>query len=268
MTRHDLLIRFRPPNFPELFEGTPEKFQLIDPSILSLHCNTCAGKSYSDTQTIDGVSVEVALDWNTDKGAYLLRYQGTKFVSLNDDECCEVIHDYQLTHINDCNEAHANVINWDVLNGYYCNDPKSTDTTCAPECQESIDMLESVCNPAGGPIGNYTTVSDIGDATTIQKTYSWVDMAVAELLGPSSCNYTSSLSSAGTLGSPVMVVAAAASFSRLLRFFYDSRTSSGKLALTPREQNPPSNQNDTQFPLSSLKKAKFRHGTAGLSNME
>jgi hypothetical protein len=62
------------------------------------------------------VSVEVALDWNTDKGAYLQSYQATKFVLLKDDECCEVIHDYQLTHINDCNEAHANV-NWDVQKG-------------------------------------------------------------------------------------------------------------------------------------------------------
>ena len=38
--------------------------------------------------------------------------------------------------------------------------PKSTDTICAPECQESIDKLESVCNPTGGPIGTYTTTAD------------------------------------------------------------------------------------------------------------
>jgi len=66
-----------------------------------------------------------------------------------------------------------------------------------------------VCNPAGGPIGSYTTTADDG-VTTIQKTYSRVDMAEANILGPDSCTYTTSLSSAGTLRSPVVAVAAAA----------------------------------------------------------
>jgi hypothetical protein len=35
---------------------------------------------------------------------------------------------------------------------------------------------------------------------------------------------------------------------------------------TPKKR--PSTRNKTQFPLSSLKNAKFRHGTAGLSNVE
>jgi len=169
---------------------------------------SCAGKKYSDTQTINGASVEVALDWNTDKGAYLQSYQSTKNLFGDNDACCEVIHDYQLIHINDCNEAHDNIV-WDVVFGYYCKSPKSTDTICAPECQESIDKLESVCNPAGGPIGTYTTTAD-DSTTTIQATYSWADMAAVGILGPDSCTYTTSLSSsAGTLSSPIAALAAA-----------------------------------------------------------
>ena len=175
---------------------------------------SCAGKKYSDTQEVDGVDVEVALDWNTDKATYLHSYQATKNLFGDDDECCEVIHDYQLTHINDCNEAYNNV-NWDVFFGYYCNEPKSTDSVCAPECQESIDKLESVCNPAGGPIGTYTTTAD-DDVTTIQETYSWANMAATGILGPDSCTYTTSLSSAGTLRSPVVAVAAAIAVAALL----------------------------------------------------
>ena len=126
----------------------------------------------------------------------------------DNDACCEVIHDYQLIHINDCNEAHDNIV-WDVVFGYYCKSPKSTDTICAPECQESIDKLESVCNPAGGPIGTYTTTAD-DSTTTIQATYSWADMAAVGILGPDSCTYTTSLSSsAGTLSSPIAALAAA-----------------------------------------------------------
>ena len=168
--------------------------------------SSCAGKKYSDTQTIDGVSVEVALDWNTDKGAYLQSYQGIKNLFGDDDECCEVIHDYQLTHINDCDEAYNNII-WDLMFGYYCDKPKSTDTICAPECQESIDKLESVCNPTGGPIGTLTTTAD-DDVTTIQETYSWVHMAVADFFGPDSCTYKTSLSSANT-AAPAMVIISA-----------------------------------------------------------
>ena len=67
-----------------------------------------------------------------------------------------------------------------------------------------------MCNPAAGPIGTYTTTADDG-VTTIQETYSWVNMAATRLLGPDSCTYTTSLSSSGTLRSPVVAVAAAAS---------------------------------------------------------
>ena len=66
---------------------------------------SCVGKKYSNTQKVDGVDVEVALDWNTDKATYLNGYQGMKNLFGDDDECCEVIHDYQLTHINDYDEA-------------------------------------------------------------------------------------------------------------------------------------------------------------------
>jgi len=162
---------------------------------------SCKGKKYTDSQIVDGKDVEVALDWNTDKGAYLLNYQSIKNLFGVNDECCEVIHDYQLTHINDCNEAYKNVV-WDVTFGYYCKEPKSTGSICAPECQQSIDKLESVCNPAGGPIGTYTSTAD-DDVTTNQEPYSWVDMEVVKILGPDSCTYKTSLSSAGTLRSPV-----------------------------------------------------------------
>jgi len=56
----------------------------------------------------------------------------------------------------------------------------------------------------------YTTAADDG-VTTIQEPYSWANMAAVELLGPDSCTYKTSLSSAGTLRSSVVAVAAAAS---------------------------------------------------------
>ena len=46
---------------------------------------SCAGKKYSDTQEVDGVDVEVALDWNTDKATYLHDYQITKNLFGDDD---------------------------------------------------------------------------------------------------------------------------------------------------------------------------------------
>lgn len=67
-----------------------------------------------------------------------------------------------------------------------------------------------MCNLAAGPIGTYTTTADDG-VTTIQETYSWANMAATRILGPDSFTYTTSLSSAGTLRSPVVAVAAAAS---------------------------------------------------------
>ena len=39
---------------------------------------SCVGKKYSNTQKVDGVDVEVALDWNTDKATYLQIYQHGK----------------------------------------------------------------------------------------------------------------------------------------------------------------------------------------------
>lgn len=152
----------------------------------------CAGQKYTHEKEIDGKDVEVALDWNTDKGAYLNDYQVRKDLFGKDGACHKVIHDYQLKHINDCNEARSNVV-WDITFGWFCKE-KSSATTCAPECQESINKLESVCNPAGGPIGKYTTTAD-DDITTIEKTYEWSDMAAAEILGPDSCKYTTSLES-------------------------------------------------------------------------
>ena len=53
---------------------------------------SCKGKKYTDSQIVDGKDVEVALDWNTDKGAYLLNYQSIKNLFGVNDECCEVIH--------------------------------------------------------------------------------------------------------------------------------------------------------------------------------
>ena len=70
----------------------------------------------------------------------------------SDDACNEVIHYYQLKHINDCNEARSNATA-DVVLGYYCESPQSDANTCHVKCQETIDKLESVCNPAGGPLG-------------------------------------------------------------------------------------------------------------------
>ena len=81
--------------------------------------------AYDDTR--DGEDVEVALDWNTDKAHWLSRYEAAKNQGLagNPDQCMEVIHDYQLEHINDCNEAYYNAA-YDIVYGYYCKEPQST----------------------------------------------------------------------------------------------------------------------------------------------
>ena len=52
MTGHDLLIRFRPPNFLELFEGTPEEYHFINPSILSSHYTYAANNNDNINATI------------------------------------------------------------------------------------------------------------------------------------------------------------------------------------------------------------------------
>lgn len=158
--------------------------------------NFCAGQKYSHKKDIDGKSVEVALDWDTDKASYLIEYQSKKNVLGREDVCLEVIHDYQIKHINDCDEAHHNAA-LDVTLGYFCG-VKSSATTCAPECQESIDKMESVCNPKAGPTGQYLTTAD-DDVTTVNSTYSVADMAAFELLGPAGCKYVTSLSGAASV---------------------------------------------------------------------
>lgn len=159
--------------------------------------SSCAGQKYTHVKQVDGKDTEVALDWNTDKAEYLFDYQMNKEIFGEDGACHEIIHDYQLKHINDCNEAHTNILH-DITIGWYCRE-KSTATTCAPECQESIDKLESVCNPAGGPIGKYTTTAD-DLTTTIEQTYSSTDMAAIQFFGPDSCKYTTSISGAASAG--------------------------------------------------------------------
>ena len=164
--------------------------------------SSCAGKKYTHEKTIDGKDVEVALDWNTDKAAYLNLYQHRKDLLGKDGACHKVIHDYQLEHINDCDEAYQNAV-WDVTHGWYCKD-KSSAITCAPECQQSIDKLESVCNPAGGPLGTYKITAD-DQITTIDKTYNWESMAAIYILGPDGCRYTTSTSGATTAGFSVVL---------------------------------------------------------------
>ena len=91
----------------------------------------CAGKKYTLKETQNGKDVELALDWNTDKARYLILFQTSVNLgnSGSDDACNEVIHDYQLKHINDCKEARDNAA-IDVFRGYYCKSPQSDANTC------------------------------------------------------------------------------------------------------------------------------------------
>ena len=170
----------------------------------------CAGKKYTLKETQNGKDVELALDWNTDKARYLILFQTSVNLgnSGSDDACNEVIHDYQLKHINDCKEARDNAA-IDVFRGYYCKSPQSDANTCHVNCQEMIDKLESVCNPAGGPLGKYYQEEDQDTATTAddvftEKTYSSEVMVALNTLGPKACSYKStapSVSSANSFGS-------------------------------------------------------------------
>lgn len=162
---------------------------------------TCAGKYFTHSDTVDGVSVDVAKPWDTDKSLFLIMFQMTKHI-WGDDACNEVIHDYQLSEINDCQEAFTNAA-VDVVMGYYCGEEKSTTTTCAPECQETINKLESVCNPSGGPLGTITVDNENDVSETV--TYSSETMAGVALIGPASCTYESTAPSSGaaSLRSPL-----------------------------------------------------------------
>ena len=170
----------------------------------------CAGKKYTLTEPQNGKDVELALDWNTDKARYLILFQKAVNFGLSgsDDACNEVIHDYQLKHINDCQEARDNA-RADVVLGYYCKSPQSDANTCHVNCQEMIDKLESVCNPAGGPLGKYYQEEDQNTATTAddvftEKTYSSELMGALNILCPKACSYKStapSVSSANSFGS-------------------------------------------------------------------
>ena len=170
----------------------------------------CAGKKYTLKETQNGKDVELALDWNTDKARYLILFQKAVNFGLSgsDDACNEVIHYYQLKHINDCQEARDNA-RAEVVLGYYCKSPQSDANTCHVNCQEMIDKLESVCNPAGGPLGKYYQEEDQDTATTAddvftEKTYSSEVMVALNTLGPKACSYKStapSVSSANSFGS-------------------------------------------------------------------
>ena len=150
--------------------------------------NDCAGKKFTFEDTRDGEDVELALDWDTDKAYWLSVYEVAKNEGTNfgvADECMEVIHDYQLEHINDCHEAYVNAA-YDLVHGHYCKDPQSTSTTCHELCQETIDKLESVCNPVQGPVGQFYTEDD---GTYTANTYDYFDMFAMSSLGPDSCSY-------------------------------------------------------------------------------
>jgi len=168
----------------------------------------CAGKKYSYTDTRNGEMVEVALDWDTDKARWLVLYQATINMGFGtNDACNEVIHDYQLEHINDCNEAYYNMA-VDLMFGYYCTSPKSDASTCHENCQESIDKVEAVCNPEGGPLGtiyldNDQGTMDTSDDVYTELTYGSGAMLDASTKGPSACTYksTAPASSASSLRS-------------------------------------------------------------------
>ena len=158
----------------------------------------CAGKKYTYDETRNGEDVELALDWNTDKARYLVLYQTAINLGLSgsDDACNEVIHDYQLEHINDCNEAYYNAA-VDLGYGYYCESPRSDSSTCHVNCQESIDKLEAVCNPTEGPLGKFYLDEDQDTATEaddvfMEYTYSSNSMQGMSALGPDGCSYTTS----------------------------------------------------------------------------
>jgi hypothetical protein len=146
----------------------------------------CAGKKFTHEETQNGVDLDLALDWDTDKARWLILYQTGINIGVvgTNDACNEVIHDYQLAHINDCNEAFHNAA-VDVAHGYYCKEPMSSSTTCHENCQETINKLDSVCNPAGGGLGNYSTDLDGVFTTT---TYNIYVMSAIQSLGPDSCS--------------------------------------------------------------------------------
>lgn len=174
----------------------------------------CAGKYFTDTDEINGVDVDVAKPWDTEKAHFLISFQMMKHLSGND-ACNEVIHDYQLSEINDCQEAYTNAA-LDIVLGYYCGATKSTADTCAPECQETINKVESMCNPAGGPLGNWTQDDENDVSETV--TYSSETMKAFQLLGPASCTYESTAPSSGaaSLHSPLALALTVFSASLLL----------------------------------------------------
>ena len=65
-----------------------------------------------------------------------------KHLSGND-ACNEVIHDYQLSEINDCHEAYTNAA-LDIVLGYYCGATKSTADTCAPGARRPSTMYHNI----------------------------------------------------------------------------------------------------------------------------
>ena len=147
----------------------------------------CAGKTFTYNETQNGVDLEIALDWDTDRARWLILYQTGINIGVffgTNDACNEVIHDYQLAHINDCNEAFHNAAT-DVAHGYYCKEPMSSHTTCHENCQETINKLDSVCNPVGGMLGNYSTDLEGVFKTT---TYNFYVMSAIQSLGPDSCS--------------------------------------------------------------------------------
>lgn len=144
----------------------------------------CTDKTF-ELSSISNNYITQTYEWNANKTQVLLELQRQKNWYGDNGACNKVIHDFQMKHITSCEGAIANAMT-DVYYGYFC-DEMTSDTVCAPECQESIDKLESVCNPSTGTLQSHSYDYDYDYDNT--KLYSEEDMMNLAMSGPKSCKY-------------------------------------------------------------------------------
>ena len=85
------------------------------------------------------------LKYDDDKFRWLLlRVNTYRYSYAVQDACDSVIHDQLIAATKTCTHAFW-LGSYTSVYLFYCNSPRSTDTTCHANCQAYIDMMDTMC---------------------------------------------------------------------------------------------------------------------------
>ena len=141
----------------------------------------CTGKQYTFDANAGSSGI---LKYDDDKFRWLLlRVNTHRYSYAVQDACDSVIHDQLIAATKTCTHAFW-LGSYTSAYLFYCNSPRSTDTTCHANCQAYIDMMDKMC------VGK-TYVGDF-DKPSDKTNYDASAKQSISFYGPKGCTYSTS----------------------------------------------------------------------------